>query len=115
MIKIYGIKNCDTVKKALNWLEENDLKYQFHDYKKEGVSENKLQEFIQKFSWQKTLNSKSRTFRQLDEALKPTNQSDAITLMQKETSTIKRPILISDSIYLLGFNAEEYQKSFSKK
>ena len=55
MITIYGIKNCDTVKKALNWLEANNIPYQFHDYKKDGVDEAKLQKFIEKFGWQKVL------------------------------------------------------------
>ncbi len=114
MIKIYGIKNCDTVKKALNWLDENKIKYQFHDYKKEGIDESKLQQFIKKFGWEKVVNSKGMTYKKLTDAEKPTNQTSAIALMQKQTSVIKRPIIEGEGINLLGFDIEEYKKAFKK-
>ena len=114
MIKIYGIKNCDTVKKALNWLEENQIEYQFHDYKKDGIDENKLKQFVKKFGWQKVLNSKGTTFRKLSDAEKPTDLLGAISLMQKQPSIIKRPIIEGDGIWLIGFDAEEYKKAFDK-
>ena len=114
MIKIYGIKNCDTVRKALRWLDENGIEYQFHDYKKEGIDENKLQQFVKKFGWQKVLNSKGTTFRKLSDAEKPTDLSSAIALMKKQTSIIKRPIIDSDGIWLIGFDVEEYKKAFNK-
>lgn len=111
MLTIYGIKNCDTVKKALNWLDEHNVHYHFHDYKKEGVSANRLQEFIQKFGLENVLNSKSRVFKQLDDSKKPKNTAEAIQLMQQQTSIIKRPILLGDSLQILGFDVDEYQKN----
>ncbi|MFT6332561.1 MAG: arsenate reductase, partial [Lentimonas sp.] len=77
MITIYGIKNCSTVKKALNWLDENNVKYAFHDYKKEGANESKLKDLTQKFGWEKIANSKGMTWRKLEEDQKPTNEKDA--------------------------------------
>jgi Spx/MgsR family transcriptional regulator len=114
MIKIYGIKNCDTVKKSLKWLAENNIEYQFHDYKKDGVDEVQLQKFIEKFGWQKVLNLKSRTWRSLSDEEKPVNQIAAIALMKEKSSIIKRPIIDSGSIQLLGFDEGEYRKAFNK-
>ena len=112
MIVIYGIRNCDTVKKALKWFEDNELEYEFYDYKKSGVDANKLQEFIKKFGWEKVINSKSRVLRALDEEKKPTNAIEAIALMKENSSIIKRPIIDSGEIKLLGFDAKEYREAF---
>ena len=114
MIKSYGIKNCDTVRKALHWLEENQIEYQFCDYKKDGIDEKKLQQFVKKFGWQKVLNSKGTTFRKLSDTEKPTDLLSAIALMQKQPSIIKRPIIEGDGIWLIGFDAGEYEKVFGK-
>lgn len=114
MIKIYGIKNCNTVKKALNWLLENKIEYQFCDYKIDGIDEKKLQQFVKEFGWQKALNSKGTTFRKLSEAQKPTDRKSAILLMQKQPSIIKRPIVEGDGIWLIGFDVKEYEKVFGK-
>ncbi|MFT5703988.1 MAG: Spx/MgsR family transcriptional regulator [Rickettsiales bacterium] len=112
MIKIYGIKNCSTVQKALKWLLENNIEHQFHDYKKDGIGEEKLKEFIKNFGWQKVLNSKGMTFRKLSDSEKPLNEIDAIALMKEKTSIIKRPIICEESIQLLGFDANEYKNGF---
>jgi len=112
MITVYGIKNCDTVKKALNWLEANNIDYQFHDYKKNGVDEAKLQKFIEKFGWQKVLNFKSRTWRGLSDKQKPVNQTAAVALMKEKPSIIKRPLIDSGSSQLLGFDEGEYIRIF---
>lgn len=114
MIKIYGIKNCDTVRKALKWLEENQIEYQFCDCKIDGIDEKKLQQFVKKFGWQKVLNSKGTTFRKLSEAEKPTDLLGAIDLIQKQPSIIKRPIIEGDGVWLIGFDIEEYEKAFDK-
>lgn len=116
MIKIYGIKNCDTVKKSLNWLQENSIEYQFHDYKKNGVDEKKLQEFIKKFGWEKLLNRKGTTWRKLDqkEQNKIIDSESALKLMREKPSIIKRPIIDSDNKQLLGFHPEEYKNFFAK-
>jgi arsenate reductase len=114
MIKVYGIKNCDTVKKALNWLDENNIEYQFCDYKKDGIDEKKLQQFVKNFGWQKVLNSKGATFRKLSDSEKPTDFLGAIALMQKQPSIIKRPLIEGGGIWLIGFDIEEYEKAFDK-
>lgn len=114
MITIYGIKNCDTVKKAIKWLDENKVEYHFHDYKKEGISEEKLKAFTNQFGWEKVVNSRGTTFRKLEESQKPTNESEAIALMKEQTSIIKRPILQGDEIFLIGFKADEYEAAFKK-
>lgn len=110
-LTIYGIKNCDTVKKALNWLDLNGVHYNFHDYKKLGVDEKILLKFIKKFGWQKVLNSKGTTFRKLKECEKPSSELQAIELMKKQPSIIKRPILDAPSAQILGFDIVEYEKA----
>ncbi len=114
MTKLYGIKNCDTVKKAMNWLAENGVKYQFHDYKKDGVDCAKLTEFVKKFGWQKLLNRKGTTWRQLSEQEqnKITNDQAALELMQEKPSIIKRPIIDLGAKQLIGFDVGEYEEAF---
>jgi arsenate reductase len=110
MTKIYGIKNCSTVKKALNFLDEHEIEYEFHDYKKVGANRADLKKFVKKFGWEKVLNRKGMTWRNLsaDEQRKITDQDSAIELMIEKTSIIKRPILDLGSNQLLGFNESEY-------
>jgi Spx/MgsR family transcriptional regulator len=117
MIKLYGIKNCDTVKKAMKWLAENGIKYQFHDYKKEGVDKVKLTEFVQKFGFEKLINRKGTTWRQLSEQEqnKITNDQTALDLMQEKPSVIKRPIIDIGSKQLIGFDVSEYENLFVDK
>jgi arsenate reductase len=112
MIKIYGIKNCDTVKKALKFLDENGVEYHFHDYKKKGVDEIALQKFMRKFGWEKVINLKSRTWRALSDEDKATNESEALQLAKNNSSVIKRPILDNGEIQILGFNEDEYKTLF---
>jgi arsenate reductase len=109
MTIIYGIKNCDTVKKALKFLEENNIKFVFHDYKNSGISSEKLKEFIAKFGLEKVLNSKGKTWKQLSEDQKPKNEKEAIKLMIEKTSLIKRPIIEGKNIWLIGFDVDEYK------
>ncbi len=115
MIKIYGIKNCDTVKKALNWLIANRIEFQFHDYKKDGVDQKKLLEFVEKFGFEKILNRKGITWKKLDktEQDRVHDNKSAIQLMLEKPSIIKRPILDGGEKQLIGFDAEEY-KNFLK-
>lgn len=110
MLKIYGIKNCDTVKKALKWLDQNKIKYEFHDYKKLGADSEILKKFIDKFGWEKTLNLKSRTWRSLADNEKPDNEIAAIALAKTQTSIIKRPLLSDNKdIFIIGFKEAEYE------
>ncbi len=112
MIKIYGIKNCDTVKKAINWLEANNVKYQFHDYKKVGADKETLQRLIQEFGVEKIINRKGTTWRKLslDEQSKINDQESALKLMMENTSIIKRPIIDLGAKFLLGFDEVEWRK-----
>ena len=117
MTKLYGIKNCDTVKKAMNWLAENQVEYQFHDYKKDGVDEVKLAEFVKKFGWEKLLNRKGTTWRQLSEQEQNNVTSDqaALALMKEKPSIIKRPIIDLGAKQLVGFDVAEYEDAFVSK
>lgn len=107
---IYGIKNCNTVKKALDWLKDNGKTFEFHDYKSKGVSDQKLKEWSQQIGWESLVNKKGMTWRQLDQSVKDgvINEGSAIALMKEKTSVIKRP-LIEDGgkVISLGFNEEE--------
>ena len=117
MIQVYGIPNCDTVKKALAWLKQNDLAFEFHNFKKEGVTANKLKAWLQLSSLEKVLNKKSIAFRTLstEEQLMATKNSEAIKLMQSNTNLIKRPVVEIAGTILNGFYEDDYQKAFSKK
>jgi arsenate reductase len=113
MLHVYGIKNCNTVKKAIDWLEENQLTYAFHDYKKEGISEKKLEEWEKVISWEKLLNKKGTTWKKLD-ATEQATVIDAHTANQvlvKNTSMIKRPIIEGGKQILVGFDETEYTSS----
>lgn len=116
MTKLYGIKNCDTVKKAMKWLMDNGVEYQFHDYKKDGVDEVKLTEFVKKFGWEKLLNRKGATWRQLSEQEqnKIMDDKSALELMKEKPSIIKRPIIDFGSKQLIGFDVGEYEDMFGK-
>ena len=111
MFKIYGINNCSTVKKALQFLSENGVKFEFIDYKKLPISEEKLNEFIAKSGWQQVINSKGMTYRALEEKQKPQNEKAAIAIMLTKNSIIKRPIIEnSKGEILIGFSEELYRK-----
>jgi arsenate reductase len=114
MPKLYGIKNCDTVKKAMKWLSDHKIEYQFHDYKKSGVDAAKLEELVKKFGWQKLINFKGTTWRQLGEEAqnKITDDKSALELMQEKPSIIKRPIIDLDGKQLIGFDVSEYEDFF---
>ena len=114
MIKLYGIKNCDTVKKAMSWLAEQGVKYQFHDYKKDGVDSKKLAEFLEKHGWEKLLNRKGTTWRKLsaEEQSKITDNKSALNLMQENPSIIKRPIVDLGEKQLVGFDVKEWGELF---
>lgn len=114
MIKLYGIKNCNSVKKALDYLDEKKIAYEFHDYKKLGITVEKLTEFVAKNGVEKILNKKGTTWRKLSEAEqnKIVDDKSAIDLMVKNTSMIKRPIIDLGSSQLVGFDKAEYDKFF---
>lgn len=110
MIKIYGIPNCDTMKKARKWLEKNNLEYEFHDYKKLGVPDKNLKLWVKSAGWESILNKRGTTWRKLDDNIKDNiNESSAIQVMLENPSAIKRPILESGNILLVGFKEDEYK------
>jgi arsenate reductase len=112
---VYGIKNCNTVKKALDWLNENNIEFEFHDYKAKGISESKLKEWSKQVGWESLVNKKGTTWRQLEDSVKDnvTNQTQAIALMKDKTSVIKRPLIEQDGkVLALGFDEQTYSKAF---
>ena len=114
-IIVYGIKNCDTVKKALTWLNDNKISYTFHDYKSKGIADAKLKEWSKQVGWESLVNRKGMTWRQLDEATQKRiiSASAAIALMKEKTSVIKRPLIERGTeVLALGFDAEEYKRLF---
>ncbi|MEH6306034.1 arsenate reductase [Olivibacter sp. CPCC 100613] len=109
-MKIYGIKNCNTVKKALEWLEKNEISYDFQDFKKLGVSEDTLQRWEEEVSWELLVNKRGTTWRSLSDAEKEAvvDQYTANKLMQEKTSVIKRPVIESPKGLIVGFDEKEY-------
>jgi len=109
MIELYGIPNCDTMKKARKWLKANGVDYEFHDYKKLGVAEEKLQSWVKQAGWESVLNKRGTTWRKLDDTIrKSMDEASAIKAMLDNPSMIKRPILESGSTLLIGFNEADY-------
>jgi Spx/MgsR family transcriptional regulator len=115
MMKLYGIPNCNTVKKARDWLDAHHIAYEFHDFKKQGVSEQLLQDWLSQLPESKLINRAGLTWRGLDEHTKQSivDNASAIALMSAKTSVIKRPILEKDSkIIALGFSETDYSVLF---
>ncbi len=110
MLKVYGIPNCDTVKKATDWLKNNQIAYEFHDYKKQGISQEKLEGWLTQVPFEKLVNRASTTFKNLseEEKSKIIDNASAIALMIEQTSVIKRPIIESDKILAVGFKGEAF-------
>ncbi|MBO6758004.1 MAG: ArsC family reductase [Roseibium sp.] len=105
-MKVYGIKNCDTVKKARRFLEEAGLAYTFHDYKKDGVDREKLSAFIDEFGWEQVVNRRGTTWRKLDDAVKDSvlDNATALAVLTDHPSAIKRPIVEGQSKNFIGFD-----------
>ena len=110
-VTIYGIKNCDTMKKARAFLDKKTIAYDFHDYKTQGVDKAKLEGWAKKAGWETLLNRAGTTFRKLPDGDKANiTEKKAIALMLAQPSMIKRPVLESGSKLLVGFRPEEYGK-----
>ena len=113
MIKLYGIPNCDTMKKARSWLDKHGIEYEFHNYKKQGVPEKELNAWVKQLGWEVLLNKRGTTWRQLDEDTKAkVNQASAIQIMLDNPSIIKRPVLDADGQLEVGFSEKNYQQVF---
>jgi arsenate reductase (glutaredoxin) len=108
---LYGIKNCDTMKKARAWLDSHDVPYEFHDYKTQGIDREHLGRWCAEAGWEKVLNRSGTTFRKLPDADKEgLNERKAIALMLAQPSMIKRPVLEVGKKLLVGFVADEYRR-----
>lgn len=112
MNTLYGIKNCDTVKKARKWLDEHGVDYRFHDYRVDGLDLDLLHRFNAALGWETMLNKRSTSWRQLDETQKKhLNEQSALQLMLDIPTLIRRPILDTGEQMQIGFDAEHYQQA----
>ncbi|MCK4950299.1 MAG: ArsC family reductase [Gammaproteobacteria bacterium] len=110
---LYGISNCDTIKKARKWLDANDIEYQFHDYRKNGLDTKLLKRWAKELDWESLLNRRGTTWRKIPEAEREAiNEKNAITLMLKHPAMIKRPLLDTGNTRVVGFKEEEYSELF---
>jgi arsenate reductase len=116
-MKVYGITNCDTVKKARDWFKANHVDYEFHDFKKIGISETKLEEWDAKVGYEKFLNKQGLTWKQLDPQIKESikTNKDALKLLLQKTSMIKRPVIEKDGFLFFGFDEEVYSQNLGKQ
>jgi len=108
-MKLYGIKNCDTVKKARKWLDENGVDYQFHDFKKDGLDDPLLLSWEKALGWEALINRRGTTWRKLPEEVRDTiSAQTAHAIMLENPSIIKRPVVESGNEVRVGFNADEW-------
>lgn len=115
MITLYGIPNCDTMKKARTWLDQAGIAHRFHDYKKAGVAEGDLRRWIDRLGWETVLNRAGTTFRKLAEAERADLDADrAVALMLAQPAMIKRPILETGEAVLAGFAPDRYATVFGR-
>jgi len=112
MVKIYGIRNCNTMKKAFAWLEANGIAYEFHDYKKDGVPPGKLKVWAKRLGWENLANTRGPTWRKIPEA-KRRNLTEAkmLALLEENPSAIRRPIVESGTRVLAGFDPKEFAEA----
>jgi len=111
-ITLYGIPNCDTVKKARAWLDEQGLPHAFHDYKKQSVPQAEMRGWMNLHGWEKLLNRRGPTWRKLDPARQAavTDAASALAVMNEQSSVIKRPVLVRGDTVLVGFDADEWAR-----
>ncbi len=113
-IKMYGIANCDTIKKAKKWLEAESIAFEFHDYRKQGIDSEMVSTFCQALGWQNVLNKRGTTYRQLSQEQQDNlNEQSALELLLEQPAMIKRPILLVNSQYHIGFKADQYAAIFA--
>ncbi|MCB1650847.1 MAG: ArsC family reductase [Alphaproteobacteria bacterium] len=113
MTTIYGIKNCDTMKKAFTWLDEHKIAYTFHDYKKQGLDEAAFERALKQHGWENVINRRGTTWHKLPEATqKSMNAEKALEIARENPSIIKRPLLSANDDLVLGFSEDSYAKVF---
>ena len=114
MVTMYGIKNCDTIKKARTWLEAHGVAYDFHDYKTAGIDADRLRGWAKQVGWEVLLNRAGTTFRKLPDADKAGIDTDkAVALMQAQPSMIKRPVIEAGDELIVGFKPDIYSAAFA--
>ena len=112
---LFGIKNCDTVKKARRWLDKHDLPYQFHDFRVDGLKQDTIENWLQTVSWETLLNKRGTTWRKLDDPRKEQlDQATAVALMLEHPTLIKRPVLCHGQSCQVGFKEADYAALLGK-
>ena len=113
-ITMFGIPNCDTIKKAKKWLEAEGIEFEFHDYRKQGINEELVKTFCAELGWELVLNKRGTTYRQLTQEQKDTlTEEKAVALLVEQPAMIKRPILNVDGKLHIGFKADQYAAIFA--
>jgi len=115
-MKVYGIPNCDTVQKAIKWFKANNVDFEFHDFKKEGIAYGRLLDWVSQVGIEKIFNKQSSTWKQLDDQVKEDMKApaDLLKLLQEKTSIIKRPVIEDVNFLFFGFDEGVYKKQFLK-
>ena len=112
---LYGIKNCDTVKKARKWLDQHQIDYQFHDFRADGVTAEQVSAWVEELGWETLVNKRSTTWKGLNEATRTRmDNASAATEILTQPTLIKRPLLDTGSERVCGFSADRYQTLFNK-
>lgn len=112
--KLYGIANCDTIKKARNWLDSRQIAFEFHDYRKQGLDSALLLSMESGLGWESMVNRRGTTWRALPDTIKESIDRDsALQVMLENPAIIKRPILCRDNRFFIGFNEQQYQEIFN--
>ena len=115
MTTLYGIKNCDTIKKARKWLTDNGIEYKFHDVRTDGIDAATIDNWIDQAGWETLLNRRGTTWRKLESDVQEnTNQDNVSALLEAHPAMIKRPVLDMNGVITIGFKAENYQSIFEK-
>ena len=114
MITVYGIKNCDTVKKALKWLADHNIEHKLHDYRVDGLDTAFLQQAEAQFGWENLVNKRSTTWRNLEDDVKKTlSKATALSVLAENPTLIKRPIILQEGKALIVVDEKEYQTVFA--
>ena len=113
MNTLYGIKNCDTVKKARRWLDDNNIDYHFHDFRADGLQKSQIRDWVAELGWETLINKRSTTWKALDEAIKNSlNNETVIDVIADAPTLIKRPLLDNGKLRRVGFKAADYEQLF---
>ena len=111
MLTLYGIKNCDTVKKARRWLEDHGVEYKFHDFRQDGVDKKQLSNWVESLGWETIVNKRSTTWRNLSDSDKDiSSNNQAVKLLLVNPTLIKRPVTQKGKTVLVGFKEAEYKQ-----